>query len=40
MPRNRKNAISYNTLENLIKEAINDTNFINKLVTQTNNIKK
>ena len=34
------NSISNNVLENSIKEAINDPNFINELATRINNINK
>ena len=40
MSLNQNNNISNNTLENSIKEAINDTNFINNLAVRINNINK
>ena len=40
MSSNQINSISNNFLENSIKEAINDTNFINELATRINNINK
>ena len=40
MSLNQNNNISNNTLENSIKEAINDTNFINNLAMRINNINK
>ena len=40
MSLNQINTISNNTLENSIKEAINDKNFINELAMRINDIKK
>ena len=40
MSLNQNNNIFNNTLENSIKEAINDTNFINNLAMRINNINK
>ena len=40
MSFNQNNIISNNTLENSIKEAINDTNYINNLAMRINNINK